>query len=176
MMKSNLIFCRILCGAVMAATAVVYCFAVSGRDVYFGNLWSWLPLLLLLFVEFDIYDGIEYFLSSRCFDKSKLFKRVNIVGGCIVLLSGLGGYLNTVCQFGLELTGLIIFPCGALMLMFAGHGLNCFFDSLNYFLHEKEKTWYLTAWSIAKIAAAPVIVLGSVFGAGVALLFMGLTL
>ena len=157
----------------MAATAVIYCLALTAWGADFGNWRAWLPLLVLLFVEFDIYDGIEYFLSSRCFDKSKLFKRVNIVGGCIVLLSGLGGYLNTVCQFGLELTGLIIFPCGALMLMVAGHGLNCFFDSLSYFLHEKEKKWYFTVWNAAKIAAAPFVVLGSVLGAGVALLFIG---
>lgn len=175
MIKSKLTFYRILCGAVMAASAAIYCLLMFERSA----LWTWrawLPLLLLLLVEFDIYDGIEYFLSGRYFDKPKLFKRVNIVGGFIVLLSGLGGYLNTVCGWNLKVTGLIILPIGALMLIVAGHGLNCFFDSLGYFLHEKDKKWYLTAWSVAKIAAAPVIVLGSVFGAGMALLFMGLTL
>ena len=172
-MKSKLRLGRILCGAVMAATAVIYCLGMSGWGAYFGNWRAWLPLFVLLFVEFDVYDGIEYFLSDRCFHKPKLFKRVNIVGGCIVLLGGLAGYPITVFRWEWTWSGLVMLPLGALMLMVLGHGVNCFFDSLRYFLHEKEKRWYWTAWNITKIAAAPFVVLGAVLGAGVALLFIG---
>jgi len=37
--------------------------------------------------------------------------------------------------------------------------LNCFFDSLRYFLHEKHKKWFKTAWNAAKMAAIMIAVL-----------------
>lgn len=40
-----------------------------------------------------------------------------------------------------------------------GRVLNCFFDSLRYFLHEKHKKWYKTAWNAAKMAAIVIAVL-----------------
>ena len=158
----------------MGATVLLYVLAMSSLYGAVRVLTDVGVLILMLFVELEIYLGIHYFVSGKDFKKPKLFKRVNIVAGCVVLLCCLGGYLNMIFRFGLELKGMVVLPMAALALIVIGHGLNFFFDGLHYFLHEKDKKWYWATWNVVKIAVSPVLVFGSVIGAAAGMLMIGL--
>ena len=152
-MKSKQILGRVICGAVMALSAVAWWLFLSD--------WEWMGLLGLLFIEFEVYDGIEYFVSDRCLDHPKVFKRVNIAGGIVIMLAGLLGYINTVCQWGIDLTSVYVLAAVAFGLILMGHAWNLFFDSIYYFSSE-EKKWQKTTWSVCKMVVAPVVFLTSV--------------
>ena len=58
-----------------------------------------------------------------------------------------------------DLIGLYFLMVMAFGLIMLGHGANCFFDSLHYFLHETQKKWYQTVWNVSKMAAVVLVVL-----------------
>ena len=159
-MKSKLTLYRICWGITMAVSAAVYLFLLPKLRPFSFLVWNWPMLAALLLAEFEIFEGIDYFLSDRVFKKPKLCKRLNIVSGSIILLGLVLMFLNAIYHFiKPDLFGLYFLMFFALCLILFGHGLNCFFDSLNYFLHEAHKKWYKTAWNVTKMGAVVLIVL-----------------
>lgn len=153
-MKVKLLRFRILCGVVMAASAAAYWLLLPMLKPFPFIIWNWPMFAALLFVEFEIFEGIDYFLSGRDFSKPKLCKRMNIVCGSIVLIGLALMLLNALYHFiEPDLFGLYFLMFFALCLILFGHVLNCFFDSLRYFLHEAHRTWYQTAWNVTKMGA-----------------------
>ena len=161
-MNTKLRLYRILWGATMAVSAAVYLVLLQLRPFPF-LAWDWPMLAALLLVEFEIFEGIDYFISGRVFRKPKLCKRMNIVCGSIIVIGVVLMFLNAVWHFiKPDLIGLYFLMFFALCLILLGHGLNCFFDSLRYFLHEENKKWFKTAWNVTKMAAVVFVVLFAV--------------
>ena len=98
-MKVKLLRYRICCGLVMAASAAAYWFLLPLLKPFPFVAWDWPMLAALLLVEFEIFEGIDYFLSGRDFSKPKLCKRMNIVCGSIVLIGVVLMFLNALYHF-----------------------------------------------------------------------------
>lgn len=159
-MKSKLTLYRILGSVVLAISAVTYLFLLPMLKPFPFVRWNWPMCAALLLAEFEIFEGIDYFISDRDFKKPKLCKRMNIVCGGIIVIGLVLMFLDAVYHFIIpDLLGLYFCMFFALCLILFGHGLNCFFDSLNYFLHEEHKKWYKTLWNITKMAVVVLVVL-----------------
>lgn len=158
-MKTKRTLCRILWGVMMAITIPVYELLVWWCKPFPFVAWRPVMLAVLLLAEFELFEGIDYFLSGRDFRKPKLCKRMNIVCGGFLIFGLLLMFINGLHPFMPDLIGLYFLMVIAFGLILIGHGLNCFFDSLNYFLHEEYKKWYQTVWNVSKMAAVVLIVL-----------------
>ena len=89
---------RILWGVTMAASAAVYFVLLQLRPFPF-LAWDWPMLAALLLAEFEIFEGIDYFISGRAFRKPKLCKRMNIVCGSIIVIGVVLMFLDGVWHF-----------------------------------------------------------------------------
>lgn len=159
-MELKRVIYRLLWGVTMAASATVYLFLVPELLRFPFQTWNWPMLVVLLLAEFEIFEGIDFFISNRAFRKPKLCKRMNIACGGIIVVGLVLMFLDAVWHFiEPDLFGLYFLMFLALCLILFGHGVNCFFDGLNYFLHEQHKRWYKTTWNVTKMAAVVLVVL-----------------